>query len=262
MNAYFFGTRERRLFGVHEAPRRPTNRAVVLCYPLGDEYIHAHRTMRQLAKMLTAEGMHTFRFDYYGTGDSDGDTEFGDFDGWETDIQSAITEVKDTTGATQVSLVGLRLGATLAANVAIRQGVEVSSLVLWDAVVSGAEYLVGLQRAGWEGSRRSWLPLTLSVGQGRGLAVAGVPLTSSIEAAIMRIDLAAVALSLPQRTLLMASQALNSHASFQTALDQRQAPLAVEWVDSPPGWIEWPIDHPMAGSVPVKALHKIVQWLA
>ena len=111
MNAYYFGTRERRLFGVYEAARGSlASRSVVLCHPWGDEYIHAYRAMRQLSKMLSANGFHTLRFDYFGTGDSDGDTTVGELSGWETDIQSAIKELKDTTNATQVSLVGLRSG--------------------------------------------------------------------------------------------------------------------------------------------------------
>ena len=150
---FYFGAQERRLLGIYEAARRARpNRAVVLCYPWGAEYIHGYRSMRQLAKMLTANGIHTLRFDYFGTGDSAGSTTEGDVSGWETDIQSAIEELMDTTGATQVSLVGLRLGATLAANVAVRAGPVVNSLVLWDPVVSGAEYLTELHRIARTGS--------------------------------------------------------------------------------------------------------------
>lgn len=263
MNPYYFGTHERRLFGIHEAPQRSlARRGVVLCYPWGAEYIHAYRAMRQLAKMLTANGLHTFRFDYFGTGNSDGDTKMGDLGSWETDIQSAITELKDTTGSTQVSLVGLRLGATLAANVAVCGGAEVSSLVLWDPVVSGIEYLTEIQRA----ARTGWLlprsVLARPALRSRGWEIMGFPLTAPLAAALKRIDLAALSPALPHRTLVVASQPLGSHASFQRALDQRQSPLAIEHIDSPPGWIEWPMHHPLAGTVPVKVLQRIVEWLA
>ena len=99
---FYFGAQERRLLGIYEAARHArANRAVVLCHPWGAEYIHGYRAMRQLAKMLTANGIHTLRFDYFGTGDSAGSTTAGDLSGWETDIQSAIEELKDTTGASQ-----------------------------------------------------------------------------------------------------------------------------------------------------------------
>jgi uncharacterized protein len=263
MNPFYFGTHERRLFGIYEAARHSNaGRAIVLCHPWGAEYIHAYRAMRQLAKMLTANGIHTLRFDYFGTGDSAGDTTAGDLSGWETDIQSAIEELKDTTGAARVSLVGLRLGATLAANVATRLGAEVSSLVLWDPVVSGAEYLSELHRA----ARTGWLlPKPAAVrpaDQGGGREILGFPLTESVAATLRQIDLAALAPALPHQTLVVVSLPLGSHTSLQSALNQRQAPLSIERIKSPLGWIEWPTHHPMAGTVPVKVLKRIVEWLA
>jgi uncharacterized protein len=264
MNAFYFGTQKRRLFGLYEAAARRSegNRAVVLCHPWGAEYVHAYRAMRQLAKMLTASGVHTLRFDYFGTGDSGGCSTDGDLGGWEDDIQAAIEELRDTTGAAQVSLVGLRLGATLAAEVAARTGPAVNSLVLWDPVVSGAEYLTELHRT----ARRGWLKLRSAAArppdQGGGHEVMGFPLTKSVAAAMKRIDLAALAPRLPHQTLLVISQPLGSHASLQQALDRRQARLAIEPVDCLPGWIEWPLYHPLAGTVPVKMLQRIVEWLA
>jgi uncharacterized protein len=263
MNPFYFGTNERRLLGVYEAARRSkASRAVVLCHPWGAEYIHAYRAMRQLAKMLTANDIHTLRFDYFGTGDSAGSTTAGDISGWEIDIQSAIEELQDTTGVTRVSLVGLRLGATLAANVAVRMSPLVNSLVLWDPVVSGAEYLTELHR----GARRGWFLLKSAVARpaadGGGHEIMGFPLTESVTQDIRRIDLAALAPGLPRRTLVVVSQPLRSHESLQRALDRRQARFAIEHIDCPAGWIEWPIYHPLAGTVPVKILQRIVEWLA
>jgi uncharacterized protein len=263
MNPFYFGTHERRLLGVYEAARRSkASRGVVLCHPWGAEYIHAYRAMRQLAKMLTANGIHTLRFDYFGTGDSAGGTTAGDIGGWEIDIQSAIEELKDTTGISRVSLIGLRLGATLAANVAVRADSLVNSLVLWDPIVSGAEYLTELHR----GARRGWLLFKPAVARprdkGGGHDIMGFPLTESVTDDIRRIDLAALAPALPRRTLVVVSQPLGSHASLQRALDGRQTPFAIERIDCPAAWLEWPIHHPLAGTVPVKILQRIVEWMA
>ena len=90
--------------------------------------------------------------------------------------------------------------------------------------------------------------------QGGGHEIMGFPLTESMAAAVKRIDLAALAPALPGRTLVVVSQPLRSHESLQRALGQRPAPLTIEYIDSPPGWIEWPIHHPLAGTVPVKVL--------
>jgi uncharacterized protein len=263
MNPYYFGTHDRRLFGIYEAAQRSlASHGVVLCHPWGAEYIHAYRAMRQLAKMLTVNGIHTLRFDYFATGDSDGDAEMGDLDAWQYDIQSAIKELKDTTEVARVSLVGLRLGATLAAKVAVRMGEEVTSLVLWDPVVSGVEYLTEIQRAARTGWWQPRSAMARPEHQGQAHEIMGFPLTESVAAALERIDLAALAPALPLRTLVVASQPLGSHANFQRSLDQRQVQLAIEHIDSPPGWIEWPVDHPLSGTVPVKVLQRIVEWLA
>jgi uncharacterized protein len=265
MNPFYFGSRERRLLGIYEAPRhsKAGGRAVVLCHPWGAEYIHAYRSMRQLAKMLTSNGVHTFRFDYFGTGDSAGDTTACDLDGWETDIQSAIEELKDTIGTRQVSLVGLRLGATLAANVAMRVDADINSLVLWDPVVSGPEYLAEVHCAA---ARKGWLlrrsPPARPADQGGGYEINGFPLTETVAGQVKRIDLVAQTSALPHRTLVVASQKVGSHSCFQRALDQRPARIAIEHIDSAPGWIEWPMYHPLAGTVPVKVLQRIVEWLA
>ena len=41
MNPYYFGSRDRRLFGIHEAAQRSSaSRGVVLCHPWGPEYIY------------------------------------------------------------------------------------------------------------------------------------------------------------------------------------------------------------------------------
>jgi uncharacterized protein len=263
MNPFYFGSHERPLFGIYEAARSSkASRAVVLCHPWGAEYTHAYRGMRQLAKMLTVNGIHTLRFDYFGTGDSGGEQTAGDLSGWETDIRSAIEELKDTTGAARVGLVGMRLGATLAANVAVRIGEVVNSLVLWDPVVSGAEYLTEVHHAARTAGLLPKCAVARSADRGGGHEILGFPLTESLAAGLRRIDLAALAPALPRRTLVAVSQPLVSHVSLQRALDQRQAPLPIEHIDSPPGWIEWPLYHPSAGTVPVKMLQRIVEWLA
>lgn len=261
MNPYYFGTRERRLFGVYEAAQRSlTSRGVVLCHPWGAEYIYAYRAMRQLSRMLSANGFHTLRFDYFGTGDSDGETMVGELGGWEMDIQSAIKELRDTADATQVSLVGLRLGATLAANVAVGAPAEVDSLVLWDPVVSGTEYLAELTqapRSGWFGREAN-----RSARKAPAREIKGFPLTETMGAALGRVDLAGLASALPTRSLVVTSQPLPSHDRFRQALQQRSSPIVLEHIDGPLGWVEWPVDHPQAGTIPVKVLQRIVEWLA
>jgi pimeloyl-ACP methyl ester carboxylesterase len=137
VNPLYLGTQERRLFAVYEpaAVKDRRARAAVLCYPWGAEYVYAHRTMRQLAVKLSAGGFHTLRFDYFGTGDSGGEDSEANPAAAEADVESAIEGLRDIVGAARVTLIGLRLGATLAARTAMRRKEYVEALVLWDPIL-------------------------------------------------------------------------------------------------------------------------------
>ena len=147
LDPIFFGASPRRLFGVYDPADGNSSkglRAAVLCNPWGPEYIYAHRALRQLAKRLSLAGCHTLRFDYFGTGISAGDMVDAELAGWKGDIETAIDEVMDLTGAKRVALLGLRLGATLAASVAATRQKGVDALILWDPIVDGTTYLDSL----------------------------------------------------------------------------------------------------------------------
>ncbi len=137
MNPLYLGTQERRLFAVYEpaAAKDRRTRAAVLCHPWGAEYVYAHRTLRQLAVKLSAGGFHTLRFDYFGTGDSGGEDSEANPAAAEADVESAIEGLQDIVGVARVALIGLRLGATLAARAAMRRQEHVEALVLWDPIV-------------------------------------------------------------------------------------------------------------------------------
>jgi pimeloyl-ACP methyl ester carboxylesterase len=96
--------------------------------------VHAHRTLRQLALKLTSLGYHTLRFDYFGTGDSAGEIAHIDPAGMQSDLESAIEAAQDIAGADRVALIGLRLGANLAAHVAALHCSDLEALVLWDPI--------------------------------------------------------------------------------------------------------------------------------
>lgn len=138
MMPFYFGTRERRLFAVYDPAQKidGANRAVVICPPWGSEYIHAHRTLRQLAARLSQNGFHVLRFDYYGTGDSAGGTDDNDYAGSCDDVRTAIAELKDVSGVARPTLIGLRFGACVAAEVYATGANGADKLVLWDPIIA------------------------------------------------------------------------------------------------------------------------------
>lgn len=136
MSGFFFGPPQRQLFGYFHDGGYAADRAALLCPPWGIEYENSHRAMRMLAQRLADAGHHVLRFDYSGTGDSWGETTAADLDRWQEDVALAIRELQTRSGCTEVCLVGLRLGAHVAAT-AVGRRAPVSSVVLWDPVVDG-----------------------------------------------------------------------------------------------------------------------------
>ena len=136
----FFGSSQQQLYGVYtpaEPVNTPCGAAVLLCPPIGQEYMRAHWMFRALAKKLSSRGIPSFRFDYPGTGDSLGPA---NLEAWKESITLAEKELQERSGFDSVAIIGLRFGGTLAfLNAAERS--ECGLLMLWDPVLSGRDYL-------------------------------------------------------------------------------------------------------------------------
>lgn len=137
----WFGPADAALLGVWHVPEGGAARgAVVLCPPLGKETVHAYRTMVLAAQQLCELGVAVLRFDYHGCGDSSGDELAPDaVTRWQADVRTAVEHARST-GVPDVALLGLRLGALLAATAAGSCG-PLTALALWDPVVSGRRYV-------------------------------------------------------------------------------------------------------------------------
>ena len=147
MTPFSFGTPGQALFGVYHAPNPTAARAsaVLLCAPIGLEYMRTHYSMRLLANHLANAGLHVLRFDYRGTGDSSGSIGAEQIDCWVEDINLAAREICEIAATQDLAVCGLRAGALLAA-LAISQGAtHPRRLVLWDPVVRGKSYLEDLR---------------------------------------------------------------------------------------------------------------------
>lgn len=144
-----FGEESTRCFGwfhAAQAPARPTG--VVLCRPVGYEGTCAYETYTQLAERLAQDGFAVIRFDYHGTGDSIGDDSDPDrVPAWQACIDAALDELTRLGGVSRLALFGVRIGATLATNVARARG-GVDSIVLWAPCPTGRAFVRELRAAG------------------------------------------------------------------------------------------------------------------
>jgi alpha/beta superfamily hydrolase len=125
-------------FGMYHEAAGDTG--IVLLAPFGVEALACHKSMRLLAEDCASRGFPTLRFDFPGTGDSLGDE--ATLDAIDSRCKSALAAIdwlKATSGVKNVILVGLRLGASIAAFVGKEAGVQ--RVVLMAPIVSGKRYV-------------------------------------------------------------------------------------------------------------------------
>jgi len=136
---------KRDLFAwLHRPVQQKYENPVVICSPVGFEYIRAHRTIRRLAENLSAVGFIVLRFDYHGCGDSIGSDRDDDRVAmWLESIASVVQFARELSKCDAVNLIGLRMGATLAYKSA--ENCRVANLVLWNPCVSGATFVRDMQ---------------------------------------------------------------------------------------------------------------------
>jgi alpha-beta hydrolase superfamily lysophospholipase len=146
--ALWLGSPERPLFSWLDLPADGVAAGVaVLCPAMGLESEYSSRALRDLAHRLATSRWAALRVDYAATGDSAGTWTDPDLvPEWLRGIRGAI-EYARALGTPRVAVVGLRIGATLAAAELARGG-PVDDLVLWDPCVTGRGFLRE-QRALW-----------------------------------------------------------------------------------------------------------------
>ncbi len=235
-----FGPSGRPLAGFFHAPPAGATRAcgVVVCSPFGYEAICGHRSLRHLASALAAAGFPTLRFDYDGTGDSAGlDTDPDRLAAWTRSVAGAVEELARLGACDEIALVGVRMGALLAARAAATRP-EVRSLVLWNPCASGRAFLRE-QRALQIAMELTADP-SADAKDEAGQEAAGFLLTTETVAALEKVDMRRTP---PERTggvLVIERADLPSDAKLHEALraaggtvDVRRAPDLVDMLQDP-----------------------------
>jgi len=256
---FYFGTPARQLFGCyHQPPRRPLRGVVVLCQPIGHEYINSHRALSRLASRLCGEGFATLRFDYYGCGDSAGNVEDARIGEWLDNISMAVAEAKCRSRANQVCLVGLRLGATLSL-MASERSKDIDKLVLWDPVVNGQDYLAGLialrkEMLGFRPTSKQHLPKDYT-------DILGFPLSRFLYADLESVSLnrAPISGTMASNILFLQTGQLDGQNGLVAHLRKAEIPCEHLCLNDPKVWL--PTEN---GSllVPVQTLNAITTWLS
>lgn len=114
----------------------------IVCPPFAEEEKSAHRTLVELANSLVAKGDAVLFFAYSGTGDSDGDFSNASLTAWCEDILNAYEWARARYPQSTPGLIGLRLGASLAAQVG--EQLAIKNLILIEPVLRGRSFLMQL----------------------------------------------------------------------------------------------------------------------
>lgn len=144
---FFLDTPSGRLFAVHHRPKADVPcRGQVLVAPGFNEELNRCRSMVTLqAQAFAALGIGTLAVDLLGTGDSEGDYRDGRWQTWIDNLQAGLDWLSGQPGD-QRAILGIRMGALLAADLLQRQGNPQLGLVAWQPVVDGKQHFTQFLR--------------------------------------------------------------------------------------------------------------------
>lgn len=241
---------------------------LVICPPFGYEAICSHRSVRTFAEECAARGIPALRFDYSGTGDSaDIDPSGDQLAVWSRDIVAAAAELKRRTGVARISVLGIRLGASLAVT-ASTQCDLIDSLILISPLVQGRRYLRELKttrlaamlRSASENASNS--PES-SDAAGRpvnsgALEVAGFALSAATLASLAKLDLMSLEKAPVPEMLILDGRTLPTARGWPDALTK----LGVRTTYlSLPGVTEMVLTAPQFAKVPWEMITAARDWL-
>lgn len=256
---FYFRASNKALFGCFHKPQSHVIRdcGIVLCYPLGQEYIWSHLTFRALAHNLSRAGFSVLRFECSGCGDSEGDCEQWSVHQWKTDIECALTELKTRGDVKKICLIGLRLGATLAMMVGGNHE-DVEGMVLWDPVINGRDYVAELKA-------QHQIHLIRNEGLSQNLAqdnedeeVIGFNLTRSFLAELQSINLLSV--SSPHAKKILFIQSPESPLEGDVERQMRKTHPLVQFQHLPSNAIGIKGNASTRKVVPQRIIESVVSW--
>jgi pimeloyl-ACP methyl ester carboxylesterase len=250
--AFWFGDRERPLFGWYHAACGRVRAAVVLCSAFGHEEMSTHRGYFHLAQRLAAEGFAVLRFDYDGTGNSAGEpTDDERVAAWLASIDSARAKVSELSRASKVVLFGARFGALLALTHAGRKPVD--GLILFAPPPSGKAWVREMRALALLREALLQAPPTPEAG------IVGFPLPEAARRDLAALDWKASGVRPAAEALIIARDDLRGKESelvSELGVRGTRATYCSE-----PGYKDFLQDDPVRAKVPARVFDAIARWL-
>ena len=148
-HGFFFNHQGKKLYGfLHSSKKSQKNKSAgyVFCSPFAEEKVRTQRLYVNLARLLSSQGIHVLRFDFYGNGDSEGEFHEASFRSHVEEIHTAIDVLIEKTGAGNIGVFGGRLGGTLSMMAAETDN-RIKDVLLWDPIIDVHQYLMKILRS-------------------------------------------------------------------------------------------------------------------
>ncbi len=170
--------------------------------PFAEELNKCRRMLALAAHSVAAIGAPALLLDLYGTGDSAGAFGAARWETWLEDLARGLDWLKGR-GARRITLLAVRAGSLLAAQIAARRPGEVRAIIFWQPVFAGSQHLTQLLRtkvaANLGEPRDSALTVDAlrgAIAAGSGIEVAGYQLSAELATSLNAARLEEV--TLPQ----------------------------------------------------------------
>ena len=198
LEPFFLNTSRGRIFLLLRAPGEAASvqRCVLFVPAFAEEMNKCRRQVTETTNALVANGLSALVVDLYGTGDSEGEFSAATWDGWKSNIDTAMAWA-GRAGLPIEGLVATRLGCALAAESLRDTGRNVQRTVFWQPVHIGRQYITQFLRlrvtaSMMEGDAKETVDgLKARLNCGERLEVAGYELPPELWRAIENIELSA-----------------------------------------------------------------------
>lgn len=117
--------------------------AYVVCHPFAEEKKSSQKPLADLSRRLAGRGKNVLMFDFQGCGDSHGKLSESDLHVWLKNLADAVAYISSVTGLTDISVIGLRSGATMLWPL-LRKTDIIKRFILFEPVYSLKGYLDNL----------------------------------------------------------------------------------------------------------------------
>ncbi len=201
--SFFLPGAARELFAMYYPPAETglDSGSVLYVHPFAGEMFASRNIISALARQLAGAGLGVLTVDLYGCGDSSGDFSDARWEIWRDDLAASVRWLQ-AQGQDRISLWGLRLGALLAMDFAVRSQETYERIVLWQPVLTGRSMLTQFFRMNLDEADRG-LPagqltdtdLRKSLPAAENVEVAGYELSWELIRAIDRMEITPLAKS-------------------------------------------------------------------